>query len=375
MSINWSNLTEPSLIPTWLHRRYIQAIDFFDQEWAPMFTRFMPKKRSPGKGSGKHFSIPWLADPQGMARFTDARERTPMMGAPHIEGITVNTRTIKNGYPEDLEEFEEDFENGVIQAKRLMIDRNLVRFINRLIEYTLTRYVYGDPVVMSSFSTQTLERQAYANVRTGTFRGAADTHLGGLAGGWGNVTANVFRDLNYLKDRFELMAGELPEFLAIGRVTTRSLEDNNNLLSRLINIRDTTQGVLGAAIQGLKITRVVGQTYKEVPGISTDREGYPGRGDYLRQTWDRLNKIDMMTTLYNSGRWEWGLIASRSLGYTACAWTHKLHQQQRGNPTEMFVRQWTEHDPLEVKNSAAISIAPVVNDFAYALRIDQTAMQ
>jgi len=373
MSFNWNNLQDPALIPTWLYQRYIEAIDFFDEEWKPMMTRFMPKRPAPGPGSKKHFSLPWLADPQGMARFHDARERVEMMGPPHIEGISYSARTIKNGYPEDLEEFEEDFSHGVIQSKRLMMDRNLVRFINRTIEFTLTRYVYGDPTVMATFSNQTLDRQAYANIRTGTFRGAADAHLGGVS--WDNASANIFKDLNYLKDRYELMAGEEPTFLAIGRVTTRSMEDNNGLLNRLIQIKDTTQGVLGAAIQGLTITRVVGQTYKEIPGISTDREGYPGRGDYLRQTWNRLNKIDMMTTVYASGRWEWGLISDGNLGYTACAWVHKLHQQQRASPTEMFVRQFTGHDPLEVKNTAAISVTPVVTDFAHALRLDQLAKQ
>ncbi len=374
MSINWSNLTEPALIPTWLYRRYIESIDFYDAEWKPMLSRIMPRRPAPGVGSKKHFSMPWLADPQGMAKFTDPRERTPMMGAPHIEGITYHCRTIRNGYPEDMEEFEEDFENGVIQEKRRMIDRNLIRYIDRLIEYTLTRYVYGDPVVMATFSTDSTERQGRANVRKGTFREVADSHLGGLA--WDNASANIFKDLNYLKDRFELMSGEIGDTLVVGRVTTRSMEDNTGLLNRLIQIRDTTQGVLGAAIQGLKLVRVVGQTYKEVPGINTDREGFPGMGDYLRQTWDRLNKIDMMTTLYNSGRWEWGLITnSHEIGFTACGWTHKLHQAQRANPTQMYVRQWVEHDPLEVKNEAAISITPVVRDFAYALRLDQMAMQ
>ncbi len=373
MSFQWSNLTEPALIPTWLYRRYIEAIDFFDAEWAPMFTRFMPKRPAPGPGSKKHFSLPWLADPQGMARFHDPRERIELMGAPHIEGITFNARTIKNGYAEDMEEFAEDFENGVIQAKRLMMDRQLVRFVNRTIEYTLTRYVYGDPVVMASFSTQTTDRQGYANVRTGTFRGVADANLGGNQ--WGLPGANIFADLNYLKDRFELMSGEQATNLVIGRVTARSMEDNNGLLNRLIQIKDTTQGVLGAAIQGLAINRVVGQSYKEVPGINTDREGYPGRGDYLRQTWARLNKIDMMTSEYASGRWEWGLITNNQLGYTACAWTHRLHQEQRSSPTEMFTRQWKEHDPLEIKNSVAISVTPVVQDFANALRLDQLAMQ
>ena len=226
---------------------------------------------------------------------------------------------------------------------------------------------------MASFSTQTLERQATANVRTGTFRGGADANL--AAGAWSDITKDVFKDLNYLKDRFELMSGELPEFLALGRVTTRHLEDNTKLLERLINFKDTTQGVLGAAIQGLKIVRVVGNTYKDVPGINTDLEGYPGKGDYLRQTWDRLNKVDMMTKEYGSGRWEWGLMANRQLGYTACGWTHKLHKKARKSPTEFYMHQVIEHDPLEIKNIAEISVTPVVTDFANALRIDQTAMQ
>ena len=373
MSINWSNLTEPALIPTWLYRRYIESIDFYDEEWKPMLSRIMPRRPAPGPGSKKHFSMPWLADPQGMAKFTDPRERTPMMGAPHIEGITYNARTIRNGYPEDMEEFEEDFENNVIQEKRRMVDRNLIRYIDRLIEYTLTRYVYGDPVVMATFSTDSTERQGRANVRKGQFRESADSHLGGNS--WDIASANIFKDLNYLKDRFELMSGELPDSLVVGRVTTRSMEDNNGLLNRLIQIKDTTQGVLGGAIQGLKLIRIVGQSFKEVPGINQDREGFPGMGDYLRQTWDRLNKIDMMTTLYNSGRWEWGLITNGNIGFTACAWIHKLHQKQRGNPTQFYVRQWVEHDPLEVKNEAAISCTPVVRDFAYALRLDQMVQQ
>lgn len=373
MSFAWNNLQDPALIPTWLYKRYIDTIDFYDEEWRPMFTRIMPRRPAPGAGSKNHFSMPWLADPQGMARFHDPRERVELMGPPEIEGHTFNTRTLKNGYAEDLEEFEEDFELGVIQAKKMMMDRSLIRFIERTIEYTLMKYVYGDSTTMATFSNQALTRQAYADIQAGTFRGAADTHLGGLP--WSNASANIFKDLNYLKDRFELMSGDIPNYLVIGRVTTRSMEDNNGLLNRLIQIKDTTQGVLGSAIQGLQIVRVVGQTYKEIPTVSTNREGYPGRGDYLRQTWARLNKIDMMTTEYGSGRWEWGLITNNNLGYTACGWVHKLHQQQRSNPTQMFVRQFMEHDPLEVKTEAAIRFTPVVSDFANALRIDKLAKQ
>lgn len=376
MTIDWGNLSQPELIPTYVKKFHLATIDEYDNEWRPMFMRFMPKRRSPGltsTSSGREFSMPWVADPQAMAKFHDARERVQMMAAPQMQAITHWHRTAKNGYAEDLEEFEGDFADGVISAKRKMFDRNIIRNINRLIEFTLSKYVYGDADVMGSFSTQGTARQAYANINRGTFRDAADDNLGGI--NWGNATAPIFSDLNYLKDRFELMAGDIPGFLVIGRCTNRSLEDNDDLLNRLIQIRDTTQGVLGQAIQGLTIVRVVGQTYKEVPGIDTDHEGYPGKGDYLRQTWDNLNKIEMMTELVQGNRWEWGLITNRELGFTSCAWTHKLHQEQRNSPTEFFVREWMEHDPLEVKNVAALTICPVTQDRANALILHRTCQQ
>lgn len=375
MTIDYSNLHQMEAIPTYLKKFHLAQIDEFDNEWMPMFMRFMPKQSSPGLdqgGSGKQFSMPWIADPQAMARYHDPREQVKMMADPHVDAITFNCRTIKNGFAQDLEEFEGDFAGGVIAQKRRMMDKNLVKNINRTIEYTLTRYVYGDPVVMGAFSNQGLERYAYANIRAGTFRGVASAQLGGQQ--WGFPAANIFRDINWLKDRYELMSGELPEFMALGRATVRNMENNDGLLDRLIHIKDTTQGLLGSAIQGLKITRVVGQTYKDVPGINVNEEGYPGKGDYLRQTWDRLNKIEMMTQVGGGHRWEWGLMANRSLGFVACAWTHKLHQQQRVNPTEMFSRSFVEHDPLEIKNVAEITVCPVVNDFAYALRLDQTSI-
>ena len=376
MTIDWSNTEDPHLIPTYLKKFHLAQIDEFDNEWLPMMLRAMPKRESPGLaqgGSGREFSTPWIADPQAMARYHDARERVEPMASPHVEAITHWCRTIKNAYIEDMEEFEGDFANGVIQSKRKMLDKNLIRNINRTIEYTLTRFVYGDPVVMASFTTQGLARQGNANVAAGTFRGAADANLGGQH--WGVAAANIFSDLNYLKDRYELMAGELPEFLMIGRVTTRNLENNNNLLNRLIQIKDTTQGVLGSAIQGLKIVRVVGQTYKDIPGLGNVVDT-PGKGDYLRQTWARLNKVEMMTQQMGAQRWEWGLITNGDMGYTACAWVHRLHQKQRSSPTQFSVREFIEnHDHLDVKSIAEIAISPVVTDFAKAMRIDRTSPQ
>jgi len=219
-----------------------------------MFMRMMPKKPAPGVGSKQHFSLPWFADPQAMARFHDARERIHLMGAPHIEGITFNTRTLKNGYPEDMEEFEEDFTHGVIQAKRLMLDRNMIRNINRTIEYTLCRYVYGDPVVMASFSTQTIERLGYANVRTGTFRGAADAHLNGQ--NWGMAAANIFSDLNYLKGFVEIVLIPLAEKLIYLKKKLRKYRITNKDLFVGSTATKELFGCFGGSIQTFLLERL-----------------------------------------------------------------------------------------------------------------------
>ena len=373
MSEDFGNLSEMDLIPDYLRKKIFEMLDAFDAEWSPWFSRFMPKVPGPGNGSKRHATLVHYADPQMMAKFHDPRERVQVMNAPHVIPETVVARTIKNSFREDLEEFEEDFEDGIISRRRAMLTRNLVRSINRTVEFSLCRYVFGDALVMGSFGNQVADRQARANMGAGTFNGVVDAHLGALR--WENPNAPIFSDLNYLKDRFEYMAGDMPEFLVIGRVTTRSLENNVALLNRLIQIRDTTQGVLGAAIQGLKIIRVVGQTYKEIPGADVTQEGYPGMGDYRRMSWAHLNKIDMMTELLGTNRHEWGMITNRNLGETMCAWTHRPHREQRASPTQIYTKTWQNEDPLEIKTRAAFTFTPLVRDWAQSLIIENTAIQ
>ena len=71
-------------------------------------------------------------------------------------------------------------------------------------------------------------------------------------------------------------------------------------------------------------------------------------------------------------------LISLDTGSTALIINHSeayLMAAARKSPTEFYMHQVIEHDPLEVKNIAEISVTPVVTDFANALRIDQTAMQ
>jgi len=381
MSMSLGNLSDRLLVPKYLMTQYLKLVDVYDQEWQPLFMRMMPKKVAEGKGAKDHWTRPRMADPQMMAKFYDPMERIEPMNYPHAKQWTYTTRMMANAFQRDKKTFAEDFKGGIIERAHAMLLENLTKSINRGLEYTLSRFAFGDLLVMERFTDQDLNRQGrvslqqrFSNFATGA--DAVDTALGGQA--WDNFvpgTPPVFEDLAYLIERYEYMARESPTFLTVGRKTALALEYNDDLLDRLIRVKDTTQGVLGASIMGIKIQKVVGQTYKEIPGINTGAEGYPGKGDYLAMDWTRQNKIDIMTEIVADGnRVEWGILGNRIAGEVACGWVDEDHQA-RGTPTNIFIEQWEEMNPKQVWTTAKLMVCPEIYDYARIMLIKQLATQ
>lgn len=380
MSMSLGNLSDRMLVPKYLMTQYLKLVDVYDQEWQPLFMRMMPKKVAEGKGAKDHWTRPRMADPQMMAKFYDPMERIEPMNYPHVRQWTYNTRMMANAFQRDKKTFDADFKGGIIERAHAMLLENLTKSINRGLEYTLSRFAFGDNLVMQRFTDQDLNRQGrvslqqrFSNFATGA--DAVDTNLGGQS--WDNFTPGtppVFEDLAYLIERYEYMAGESPTFLTIGRKTALALELNDDLLDRLIRVKDTTQGVLGASIQGVKLTKVVGQTYKEIPGINTGAEGYPGKGDYLEMDWTHQNKIDIMTEMIGANRVEWGILGNRVGGEVACGWVDEDHEA-RGTPTNIFIEQWEEMNPKQVWTTAKLMVCPEIYDYARIMLVKQLATQ
>lgn len=369
------NLSSNMLVPPYLRRRYMQLTDMYDNQWMPWFMRMMPKQVAEGRGSKRYWTRPRMADPQMMAKYYEPDEAVEAMNKPHVRPWSYNTRTIGNAFTRTKQEWAGDFEGGVLERSHAMLLENLTKSINRTIEFTLCRFGIGDSSVMEEFTNQDLNRQAQVNLETGNFNAVLDAGLGAQAWDDFTTTPPVFEDLAYLIERFEFMAGESPNMLAIGRKTALALELNDDLLDRLIRITDTTDGVLGASIMGLNVVKVVGQTYKEVPGArATVLEGYPGKGDYLEMDWQHLNRIDMMTELDGATRKEWGVISNGGLGEVACGFVDEDHGA-RGNPTNIFVEQWDTRNPKIVWTSAKLEVCPVVYDYARIMRIEKMASQ
>lgn len=66
---------------------------------------------------------------------------------------------------------------------------------------------------------------------------------------------DYFKAINKLKEQFELETGLEPTHLIVGIEDYYKMENSDNLLQRLIYVKDTSQGVVGSQILGLKILK------------------------------------------------------------------------------------------------------------------------
>lgn len=376
MSQDLGNLSDYMLVPDYLREQYITLFDMFDTEWEPWFMKMMPKVTGPGKGSLRYWTRIRHADPQGMAKIYGEDDAIEPMNYPEVLPWSYVTRKIGNAFRRNKRTFKEDFKEGVIESAHAELLENLTKFMNRSIEYILTRFAYGDPNIMPFWTNQNTNRQGRADIRLGQFRGAAVAGLGGQA--WDNFgpgTPPVFEDLAYLKKRFKRMASAQAKFMMIGRETEYVLELNDDLLDRLIRIKDTTQGVLGTYLMGLELIKVTGQTYKDIPGANPLKIGMPGDGDYLEQDWTRLNKNDMMVEQIGGNTYEWSIIGGEKPGDVKCGWVDDDHKDTRSAPTDIFIEQFEENRPKQVWTQAQLEICPYVRDYAQLMLVRGIAQQ
>jgi len=372
------NLSDNMLVPAYLRNIYLKMIDEYDLKWEPLFSKMMPRVVAEGKGSKHYWTRPRTADPQHVAKFYEYDERIEPMAAPHARVWNYQTRMTAEMVRRNKRQFFGDFQGNILERAHARMLENMVRAIERNIELTLCNFAIGNSEVMSEFTTQDLNRQAYIDLEAGSFRGNVDSALGGkrwddFSGGAG-THPKIFDDLAFMIERFEFLANESPSILYIGRKTALALEKNEELLKRLIYFHDTTDGVLGATIQGLKLIKVTGQTYKEIPGVETLKEGYPGKGDYLELDWERLNRHDMMTEKVGAHTLEWGIITNGNAGEVACGWVDEDHMA-RGNPTKLFIEQWDERNPKQVFTTAKLDYCPEVFDYAKIMLVKKMARQ
>lgn len=376
LNYNIGNLGDYMIVPDYLREQYITLLDAFDKEWSPYFSMMMPREPGPGRGSKRNWTRIRYADPQGIARIYGEDEEIEPMNSVHVSPWSYNTRKLGNAYRENKRRFEADFKEGVISLEHAEHAEQLMAWINRGIEYLLTRFAYGDANVMWHFTNQDTNRQGIANILMGTFRGVAAAGLGGQR--WDNFgpgTPPVFEDLAYLKKRYRRMANTNARYFMIGSQTTYALELNDDLLDRKIRIEDTSQGILGEALQGLMLVKVTGQTYKDIPTANLQQIGMPGMGDYIEQDWNRLNKNDMMVEQIAGNTFEWGIIGGDDIGSVKCGYVDDDHVSQSASPTSPLIEQFEENRPKQIWTRAQLEVCPYVKDYAKIMLVRGLSIQ
>lgn len=372
---DWPNLTQPELIPEEFRVKHSLMIRTFDTQFKPVLTDILPMVEAPDGGS-QRFDWPIYTSARPMARIYDAEEQTRYLAAPAVKSETFHTRLTKAGFFRRFDEFKKDFTNNLISLKYQIMAQEMVTAINQRIEFEIANVLFMNDYAIKQYTpNQDMNRGLVADVNTGVFykydKSTKVTELNGLLSGvqWHQNGADIFQDFNGIKRAHEDMTGKTITKAFFGPETCMWIDNNTTIVDRLKYVKDTTDGVLGTTILGVKIKKVMGNNLKEDPAnvaLATGGAapfGYPGLGDLDYDKWGDRNKVPIMVNHGVLGQ-EWGLMTQDIVGRTFNSYVHTLHQSQAGSAVQPFVYQFAEQEPFRVKVRMERMFAPVVEDFA-----------
>jgi len=378
------NLQAPDLIPLLFRERHWEMIRTFDNVFKPALSDILPMTEA-ADGGAQRFEWPIYTSARPMARLYDAEEPTRYLSAPAVKSETFFTRLTKAGFMRRFDEFTRDFSHNLISLKYQRMAEEMVTAISQRIEFEAANVLYQNSAALLQYSAnQDTSRALVADVNAGNFyksdKTSQITELNGLMSGqwWHKPTSDIFRDFAGIKRAKEDMSGKELSKAFFGPETCMWIDINSTVIDRLKYVKDTTDGVLGSTIQGIKIKKVLGNNLKDsaaniaIRGIagSTPKFGLPGLGDLDYDKWGDRNKVPIMVDGGTRGR-EWGLMTEEIVGRTFNSYIHTLHQKQAASAMQPFVYQFSEQEPFRVKVRMERMFAPVIEDYAsYVLLVN-----
>lgn len=378
----YPNLTAPELIPAAFRNRHWEMIRTFDRVFKPILTDILPMTEA-ADGGAQRFEWPIYTAARPMAKLYDAEEATRYLGAPAVKTETFMTRITKAGFFRRFDEFKRDFSHNLISLKYQIMAESMVDAIAKRLEFETANILYQNSVAQAQYSpNQDTTRALVADLNDGKFyksdKTTEITDLSDLLTGiqWHKDSADIFRDFAVIKRAGEDMADKDFTKAFLGPETCMWMDINSTVIDRLKYIKDTTDGILGTTIQGIKIKKVRGNNLKDSAAQQASgaagaaRFGYPGLGDLDYDKWNDRNKVPIMVDGGTMGR-EWGIMTSDIVGRTFNSYIHTLHEDQAATAIQPFVYQFSEQEPFRVKIRMERMFAPVVEDFAsYALLVN-----
>jgi len=381
----FSNLQAPELIPQLFRERHWELIRTFDNVFKPVLTDVLPMTQA-ADGGAQRFEWPIWTSARPMARLYDAEEPTRYLSAPSVKSETFFTRITKAGFVRRFDEFAKDFSHNLISLKYQRMAEEMVTSIAKRIEFEIANVVYQNSPALSQYSAnQDTSRALVADVSGGKFyksdKSTEIAELAGLMSGqwWHKPTSDIFRDFAGIKRAKEDMTGKELTKAFFGPETCMWIDINATVIDRLKYIKDTTDGVLGTTVQGIKIKKVLGNDLKESAtnianqgyAGSTPKFGLPGLGDLDYDKWGDRNKVPIMVDGGTFGR-EWGIMTEDIIGRTFNSYIHTLHEKQAASAMQPFVYQFSEQEPFRVKVRMERMFAPVIEDYASYVLLTNT---
>ena len=376
----FSNLQAPSLIPQLFRNRHWEMIRTFDNVFKPVLTDVLPMTEA-ADGGAQRFEWPIWTSARPMARLYDAEEPTRYLSAPSVKSETFFTRITKAGFVRRCDEFTKDFSHNLISLKYQRMAEEMVTSIAKRIEFEIANVVYQNPPALAQYSAnQDTSRALVADVSGGKFYKSDKTteisELAGLMSGqwWHKPTSDIFRDFAGIKRAKEDMTGKELTKAFFRPETCMWIDINSTVIDRLKYIKDTTDGVIGTSVQGIKIKKVLGNNLKDSAAniaAAAPKFGMPGLGDLDYDKWGDRNKVPIMVDGGTFGR-EWGLMTEDIIGRTFNSYIHTLHEKQAASAMQPFVYQFSEQEPFRVKVRMERMFAPVIEDYASYVLLTNT---
>jgi hypothetical protein len=130
------------------------------------------------------------------------------------------------------------------------------------------------------------------------------------------------------------------------------------------------------SINGMTFKKVIGNNLKEAPEnqklpSESPEFGMPGLGDLDYDKWNDRNKVPLMVDGGTQGR-EWAIFGEETSGRLFHSYLHQLHERQASSATQPFTYEFAEQEPFRVKIRMERMFAPVVEDFANYVLVQNT---
>lgn len=344
--------------PSMRKKAPMDIIKVYDNAFAPITQEFMPRMSAPsidGKPISirSSFKVPITANPGVMASFADTRDK-PISRTVAFREESYSPSLIHEDGPEwNPLEFADEWDSAFINHRNQYRNVMAVQAIDRLVEYSNIRYLWGDSEFTNRFSpTVNMDRKKVIDLSS------TDDAFTGKT--WSDLAnSDIVKDISTIKYLSrEIPGGSEVKYALIGNKTAWSIENSTKIRSELKYTRDLTNTIIGTQLGGVTFKVVSDLDYKDAAASST-APGHPGAGDVRPTTWATDSRTRFLTHEDGGNTFEWALFMPGNIGST---FTARVNPKQT-DTNQIYVHSWKDEETEIVKTRMQLGFTPFVDDW------------